>query len=151
MIRDLLCDIYMHIFSMIGFDKTWIGFIFIEPDYNTCIKAELKGCFRHTSKKSKLQQNRKEKTIWYKQGTSITTNLPPEKNNLEWTFPVYHRFVIGQRKLLLKSVTWNTWTNFYPCINCYEIFHFFQMKQPNQCIVATVMLWPCILQFSCSK
>ena len=62
----------MHIFSMIGFDKTWIGFIFIEPDYNTCIKgikAELKGCFRHTSKKSKLQQNRKEKPIWYKQGT----------------------------------------------------------------------------------
>lgn len=50
-------------------DKTWIGFIFIEADYNTCINAELKWCFKHTSKTSKLKLNRKEKPIWYKQGT----------------------------------------------------------------------------------
>ena len=37
-------------------------------------------------------------------------------------------------RFLLKSVTWNACTNFYPCINCYEIFHF-QMRQSNRSLI----------------
>jgi hypothetical protein len=57
--------------------KTWIGFLFIEPNYNSFINdPPLKGCFRYTSTVDKrcypygsnLQQNRKQKPAWYKNG-----------------------------------------------------------------------------------
>ena len=45
--------------------RTWIGFIFVEPNYNV---FPPKGWFRGTNRNSTLARNRREKPLWYKNG-----------------------------------------------------------------------------------